>query len=174
MKRTTALSLLVPLVAAALWSRRALSDPPSRSASAVSGAGHVLASDPPAERGTPMPARTEWSGASPAILERPLPHGCEAKLLREWLRLRCSGRRFASVGVVSGDAHGVALWLAPGKDPEGGLAELILPLRPGDRRILQVTELASDALHGSGEQRLSFIVSEQWPTREAGPIVTAR
>ncbi len=166
MKRLAALLIALALAPSAR------SAPPNGAAAArpnAAGSPRDLAADPPAGGTTPMPARSEWSGGSEATPARPLPTGCEARIVREWLRLRCGKRRFASVGVISGDAKDVALWLESGKDE--GFAEFILPLRAGDRRILQVTELATDALHASGQQRLAFIVSEQWPAGDPGPTV---
>jgi hypothetical protein len=129
-------------------------------------------SDPGKTPSSPQPGAGDWKEAKPRELARPLPTGCEARSLREWLRLRCTGRRFASVGVISGDGRGVAIWVEPGKEAKDGIVEIILPLRPGDRRILQVTEMASD-VRGTGDQRASFIVSEQWVAGEPAAVVVA-
>jgi hypothetical protein len=134
---------------------------------------------PPGEERTPMPKGKEWEASEVVEVGGPLPDGCEARLLREWLRLRCVGDSPQSASLLSGAGEGIAFWLQPmrqGLMPDGkpgtlpGVTELVLALRRGDRRIVQLAT-ASEGYDGVGGHWIRFTLSEQWLDDQSGPWV---
>jgi hypothetical protein len=123
-----------------------------------------LADHPPPEERSAKPAPDEWPRARAVELERALAD-CRAHRIREWLRIRC---RVETTGVelVGGSADGVEFREAR----SAGETEIILPLRRGDRRLIQLL-----TWNGGGkytvEQDAFAVVSEIWLPGDRGPVV---
>jgi len=132
-----------------------------------------------------MPKRGEWSEARPVAFERPSAR-CTAHVVREWLRIQCGKLIAEGITLLSGDRKDVYFWISEQKFSEkdqlatawweGSLdsskwsAEIVLPLRRGDRRVMQIT--FNEAGSGYGGESHALIVSELWLEGESAPIVT--
>lgn len=89
---------------------------------------------------TAMPKGKEWSQATEVALTSGAAPGCRAYVLREWLKINCHGQE--NTGVIrqlAGSQTGVAVWVTPGVSVDhyvqpGDTAEIIFPVRRGDRR----------------------------------------
>jgi hypothetical protein len=127
--------------------------------------------DPPGPEKTKFPKREEWSSATPVHVARRVPSGCKVERLREFLRIHCAMTN-ATTSLLAGSPEGTMVW--------GGTesAELIFPLRRGDRRVFQL-ESQDGFAEGRGpygspgiiSASPTLIVQEQWLDGEAQPIV---
>lgn len=162
--------------------------------------GVALTEIPLPDDASEQPKPKDWNDAERVRLLRPLPPGCDARLIREWLRIGCSwtlasldGRqadesdpirgeaklthRPASLALISGRQAGLAMWLKPpSEDDPDSFIEIIMPLRRGDRRIIQYAEHGHpDPIKGGiGDQQLGFMVSQQWLPGMSAPWVVVR
>lgn len=126
------------------------------------------------------PKPGEWKDAEPVALARELPTSCDARLRREWLRIRCNAWNPQSGAVLTGDTENVFFFMVSGQtrmmnNPGGdasGYITLELPLRRGDRRLIQLTESDSMNYGGLGPQRVTALISVRWLDDEPGPTVT--
>ena len=128
---------------------------------------------------SPVPKLDEWLKARPVEVFR---HdynsaNCIVLRVREWLKVKCD-MRVGAIYQHSGNPEGVLFWVGPKleiyldiESKNGG--EMIFPLRPGDRRLLQFFELRQDPCVGIGFDP-SVIVDETWIEGEPGPIVVLR
>jgi hypothetical protein len=133
---------------------------------------------PPAEEST-APTAAEWEGAERVEVFGPLPDTCKAFLVREWLRIHCnnSGSAFA---VLSGSKKDVTARLVPlGLRTEtGSMTEvpgtitLQLPLRRGDRRVMQLSSTSFSEYSANAWGAPFLTISEQWLDDQPGPWVS--
>lgn len=104
----------------------------------------ALAAIPAEKSARPTPA--EWRQARPVALVYAGPRAsrCGAFLLREWLKVRCTGGTVSAVTQLGGERDGVTFWIDPPADRAANIpgdADVQLPLRRGDRRVLQLWTL---------------------------------
>lgn len=120
----------------------------------------------PSER-SPIPKAPEWSGAQRVRPTRrgPAALACRAYLVREWLRVRCPGEAFA-LSLLAGDVD-VAFWI----DPQTKEGEVMMPLRPGSKHVVQLWKAGRDAGGGFAPEPLCA-VQEHWIAGAAAPVVT--
>jgi hypothetical protein len=119
---------------------------------------------------TSAPKQREWQEGKPVELARD--HAwCAGRLVREWLRIRCFMPHVVGASLLGGDRDGTSLRMV-GKFDEHSAdsAEIVFPLRRGDRRVFQITALAENDLWG-GAESLSAMISESWVDDDRGPIV---
>ena len=119
---------------------------------------------------SPTPKLSEWLSAPLVGLSRsgPAAAGCRARLVREWMRIRCVGQVFA-VSLLAGTPEGIAFWIG---GTEGDVfGEVLMPLRRGDRRVFQLWAPGQDAA-GAFVPKPMLVVQEQWVTGER-PVVSA-
>ena len=125
---------------------------------------------------SPVPKLDEWKSAKQVeVIRRGYQSSsCVALLVREWLKIKCD-LVVGAIWLHSGSAEGVAFWVTPKEDvwtdmerPNGG--EMILPLRSGDRRLLQFFSLRHDSCRGIGHEP-SVMVDETWIEGDPAPIV---
>lgn len=140
-----------------------------------------LREQPPPSEASDHPKPDEWKKAEPVALVRPLPSSCHARLLREWLRIRCDSWNPQSGAILTGDADDVFFFMVSaqsrmmhtqGRNSEGYVT-LELPLRRGDRRLIQLTESDLMGYGGLGPQRLKMLLSVRWFDDDNGPTITA-
>jgi len=146
--------------------------PPSSSAAAAPPAdGVTLESDPPGPDKSKTPSFDEWAKASKVRLTRagPAAAPCTAYRVREWLKIRCMGIKPHAMVVLGGDAGEVSFWIDK-DDRQGG--EVILPLRKGDRRVIQIWTGSQDAA-GIFKPKPALMIQEHWLEDRASPTVTA-
>jgi hypothetical protein len=144
--------------------------------------------EPFPETRSPEPKAAEWPLVSRVTLDRSavglfVEHQgagigsgrCEARRKREWIQIRCA----FDTGVVSllgGNVDGLALRLDPEEKqdfpvfPAG--AEVVFPVRRGDRRVIEWLEAAS-GYKGLRSVEPAFVLSEQWPAGDEAPSIVA-
>lgn len=142
--------------------------------------------EPFAEARSAEPRAKEWASAPKVALDRSRaglfattsrPDTCEARRLREWVRIRCTITTGA-ISLLGGDSQGLAMRLDDFKReeflpsfPEGG--EVVFPVRRGDRRAIEWLEIAS-GYKGMTSVTPSFVLSEQWPPGDEAPTIVAQ
>ncbi|MEQ9321791.1 MAG: hypothetical protein RIF41_21665 [Polyangiaceae bacterium] len=171
LRRSLLSSCLLMLGLAALGARMtdAHAEPPSAPSAPV-----PLTEQLPSREVTPAPEAEEWNAAKRVRLARPLPSLCEAHLLREWLRIRCTPIEGIAAGaaVLSGDVDEVRFSMTrSGKYGWDSTTEVVMPLRRGDRRIVQLTR-TNGGHEGIFTQDPLLLVSADWLDETSGPVVT--
>lgn len=116
---------------------------------------------------SPAPTATEWASAKGASLTRNRAR-CQALRVREWLRVRCTGETFA-VSLLGGSNDGLAFWI--GEHEGRPFGEVQMPVRLGDRRVVQLWKTGTDAA-GASVIEPSVVIQELWLEGDAAPIVT--
>jgi hypothetical protein len=119
---------------------------------------------------TKPPSAAEWAAARPVKLTRVSPRAatCTALRVREWLRVRCPTSTFA-LSLLSGSIEGLSFWI--GTEADNAFGEVQIPLRPGDRRVVQLW--TSRPVDGGATAVDPYIVlQELWVEGEASPVVT--
>lgn len=141
---------------------------------------------PFAEERSAAPKAKEWAAAPRVALDRARPglfadttsptgSLCEARRLREWVRLRCNITTGA-ISLLGGNVDGLALRLDPVNVedfqafPNGG--EVVFPVRRGDRRVVEWLEIAF-GYKGMTSVEPRFVLSEQWPAGDERPMIVA-
>jgi hypothetical protein len=125
----------------------------------------TLEDDPPSDERTPRPTATEWRVAASVQLSRLEPR-CKAQRVREWLRITCPARRLAAMELLAGPREGVSF----DYHVNGHEQSLELPLRRGDRRVLQIVEVASWSKY-TVDYDTAFAISEEWLAGAEAPTV---
>ena len=126
--------------------------------------------DIPKER-SKAPTVEEWRDASLARsvkLTRQGDAACTAVHVREWLRVRCYGEPFA-ISLLGGSNDGLSFWI--GDENGRAFSEVQLPLRSGDRRVVQLWSAVRDAA-GTSIVTPSWVIQEHWVEGEPDPTVT--
>lgn len=116
------------------------------------------------------PTAAEWAAGRQVKLTRISPRAatCTALRVREWLRVRCPMPTFA-LSLLSGSIEGLSFWI--GTEADNAFGEVQLPLRPGDRRVVQLW--TSRAIEGGGAAvEPQIVLQELWIEGEASPVVT--
>lgn len=109
-----------------------------------------------------LPSPQEWSSAPEIIVKGSTAAGCETKLIREWLRVRCESKNpgfwYSSIRLLEG-ARGEAQMMAARQR-----ASVLLPLRPGT--VWRVGFVAS-----SYDLRAERVLKAEWREGATAPIV---
>ncbi len=125
--------------------------------------GQPLPTDP-----SKAPAPDEWDRAATVRIRAPRPIGnCGAKLLREWIAIRCEGK-MAGAGLVAGSAAGVAIAV---DEKDGTFVAITFPLRPGDRRVFEL--FGREEQYGGEWPASAMILDEQWLEGATSPEIAA-
>jgi hypothetical protein len=121
----------------------------------------------PAEKST-APKAGEWKEAPRVRLSR-VPErvtSCNAYRVREWMKIDCH-QQTAGVRLLAGSTDGITLWV-PDPDPDGdaqvnenSMAEVIFPVRSGDRRVFETVDLEFGDWDGWGTGS-SVLIEERW------------
>jgi hypothetical protein len=127
--------------------------------------------DVPEETKSPLPKAGEWNDVVRRDIAARAEYSCTLQRLREWHRIQCDCSN-ATVKLVTGTRDGVLLWAIPER------AELIFPVRRGDRRVLEVRpnpKMVSfgGPYGGMGQQDGGppLVLSETWLEGEAPTLV---
>jgi cytochrome c peroxidase len=126
-----------------------------------------FAADPPGEAASPKPTKAEWEGAEEVTLAHQSPL-CRVHRARAWVRVRCSevkGEPLAQVTLIAGPKEGVELAAAK------GVAEVIFPVRRGDRRLFEIDRLV-EAWKSWVLYDGTVVISEVWLPGAAAPEIT--
>lgn len=130
----------------------------------------TLESDVPGTEASKSPTAQEWAAATPVKLTRQSPRAssCVATRVREWVRVRCATPTFA-ISLLGGNIDGLSFWI--GGEAEGRFGEVQLPLRRGDRRVVQMWATRDDG-SGSATVAPALVLQELWAPGDASPTVT--
>jgi hypothetical protein len=169
--------------------RASESPPPVTSASSESGA--TLAASADADAGvalrsfagepfgddrTPPPTPDEWKTAKLVALDAAdVEKSCEARRLREWMRIRCKAD-MGGIRLLGGDSEGVSLRLDPMMkidDVVPGGGEVVFPVRRGDARVFEWLRMEF-GYKGSMSLNSHLVLSESWLDGEERPTIVAR
>ncbi len=139
--------------------------------------------EPFSEDRSPEPKANEWSSAPRVSIDRsswtvattdaPTSGRCDARRVREWVRIRCN-LIISAITLLGGDREGLAMRLDPTPQqewttfPEG--AEVVFPVRRGDRRVIEWLGVAF-GYHGMSALEPAFVLSEQWAPGDPGPLL---
>jgi hypothetical protein len=132
---------------------------------------------------SPRPTAKEWEGAD----EDPVgASGCVLALVREWARLRCgklddaaenNATPFASVVLLAGkrgDESATIETLDRERISPQTRATLVMPLRPGDRRVVELNEIEPGGFGYDptpSRQVPGLTLSETWLDGAPGPTL---
>jgi hypothetical protein len=163
---------------------------PSASASASNAPAppaKALEIDAPGSDVTPLPKPADWGQGHPVSLLRS-PKPCKATRLHEWLRVVCHPLVTYGIALVSGDRKDVYFWINQQHfasdqerdnawwmgelDSKKWSAEVIFPLRRGDRRLIQITGSSGESIGYGDSSPVRFFLSEHWLDDETGPVVS--
>jgi hypothetical protein len=167
---TRRVAFVLVLAATAVASAKPREGPPPRAPAPVPLA--AFAGEP-----SKKPTLAEWKEAPEVAIARrsPAAHACRVQRVREWTKVHCDVLTSA-VRQLAGNTDDVLPWVVPNHlDPtelRSG-AEVIFPLRRGDRRIFQFYELSGGAYDGFGSEP-GVVVEARWLSREAEPSVILR
>lgn len=163
----------VPLafaLAALAWARDVPAGPTDAEKPAPASPATPLAEVVFPDQKSPPPKLGEWLSAPLVGLTRvgPAAAGCRARVVREWMRIRCVGQVFA-VSLLAGTPDGIAFWIGGSEGDVFG--EVLMPLRRGDRRVFQLWAPGQDAA-GVFAPKPMLVLQEQWVAGDT-PVVTA-
>jgi hypothetical protein len=143
---------------------------PAASSAPASAAPPTFADDPPGEEKSKPPTPAEWKESARVSFDRPLPEKCEARRVREWVRLTC-GKPAASVTLVGGSADFTAS-ISPYEfgDETRGSYNIQFPVRRGEHRILEVAGVFDTTYSGPTRGLAHYVVSS-WPAGDAPALL---
>ena len=141
---------------------KAADPPPAAPEAALPIADPPIASAPPAR--TKKPSLAAWKTAPEARLARALP-ACKAQQIVEWLRIRCD-IDVSSAELLAGDPRDISF----ASIDKNAAFSVVLPLRPGDRRVIQLNYFFEFSRWGASEAGAAEI-SEMWLPGAAEPVV---
>ncbi|MEP7126835.1 MAG: hypothetical protein ABJE95_38245 [Byssovorax sp.] len=136
---------------------------PEKQADPPSPAPTVAAAAAPAER-TKKPTLAAFQTAPEIKLARSIKE-CKAQQIAEWLRIRCD-IEVSSASLLAGDVHDVAF----SPLDKNAAFSVVLAVRPGDRRVIQLNHFFSFSRWGASEAGAAEI-SEMWLPGAAAPVV---
>ena len=121
--------------------------------------------------GTPSepPTKAEWATAKTVRMHRGGLGPCKARLLREWLELRCES--LIGAGLVAGDPAGVTI--SAYGDPINGQTTLVvaqLPVRRGEARIVSFLGVSFESYEGISFEEAGLL-SVLWRPGRPEPVL---
>lgn len=114
------------------------------------------------------PARTEWASSEPLAEVG----GCKVRRKGRHVQIGCPS--YVDMVPIAGSLIGVERYYGPKQEAwqEHGPPFLVLPLQPGDRRVIQLT--AEEAVGKWGTRTVSAgIVQVHWLDGDEGPTISA-
>lgn len=128
----------------------------------------------PEETKSPLPKPDEWKDIVRRDVAIRSEYTCTMQRLREWHRITCDCSN-ALVALVAGTRDGVSVWATEER------AQILFPVRRGDRRVLQVTPHAKivggmGPYGGPGEVPGGppIVISETWLEGDDAPILVVQ
>ena len=126
---------------------------------------------------TPPPQKAEWAAAPRVTLDPSLPQsGCLAWRVREWVKLRCTSDGFGAIRLLGGKRDGLQTTLLATRnefEEVAGEAELVIPVRRGDARVIEIMTL-DFGYKGSMSVSPWRVISEHWPAEDDRPSFSMR
>ncbi|MEZ4298550.1 MAG: hypothetical protein R3B70_26600 [Polyangiaceae bacterium] len=121
------------------------------------------------------PSGAEWQSATAVrfTAKGPRARMCKMVRVREWVKVRCD-RQTTAVTQLGGAAEGAFFWLPQPKDsePAPATAEVMFPLRPGDRRVFEL--FSYGPAYGGSMISPGLVLQEHWIAGEKAPVIVIR
>ncbi len=133
----------------------------------------------PEEKSKP-PRPAEWKEAPRVRVTRVAQRitDCSASRVREWIKIHCD-RKTAGIRLIAGSTDGIALWvpepIPTAADPTqlgtlGRFAEIVFPVRRGDRRVFETLDFVFGDWEGWGTSS-GVLVEERWAEGAKNPEI---
>jgi hypothetical protein len=126
---------------------------------------------------TPAPKSAEWESAPTVTLDPSMKeYLCEARRIREWVRLSCRNGSFGAIRLLGGERDGMQTRLGDAQtefEEFAGTAELVIPVRRGDARVIELMSIEF-GYKGSMSVAPWMVVSEMWPAEDERPTFVLR
>lgn len=127
---------------------------------------------PAAEEKPKVPGFADWQTAAPVRFTRrgPRAKGCRMLRVREWVKVRCEGQATA-IALMGGKTDGAFLWMPQAKESEPAptSAEVMFPLKPGDRRVFEL--FSYGPAYGGSMISPGLVLQEHWVAGEPAPVI---
>jgi len=122
-----------------------------------------------------VPQAPEWKTATRVQFasKGPRAKGCRMYRVREWLKVHCDGQTTA-VGLMGGTVGGAYMYLPPAKEgePAPTSADVIFPMREGDRRVFELFSFGPT--YGGSMISPGLVLQEHWIAGDPAPTVVLR
>lgn len=109
------------------------------------------------------PKLSDWTKATRVRFTSrgPRAQSCRAWRFQEWIKVHCDTRTTAT-SLLAGSFKGVSMWLRepPAGSPAPEAAEVIFPIRPGDRRIFEFFSFGET--YGGSMVSPGLVLQEYW------------
>lgn len=131
---------------------------------------------PPAPEKPLAPKEAEWRASAVAVkftARGPRAKNCRLLRLREWLKVRCEAQ-ITAISLLGGNIDRAYFWLPQQKEgePSPTSAEVIFPIKPGDRRIIELFSFGP--AYGGSMISPGPVLQEHWIAGEPAPTVVIR
>lgn len=127
---------------------------------------------PPAGDRPQPPKPAEWQSATRVAFTRQGPRAkrCRMHRVREWARVHCDGQTTA-IGLMGGAPAGAFFGLPEAKEgePAPTAADVMFPLRVGDRRVFEL--FSYGPAYGGSKIAPGLVLQEHWVSGEPAPVV---
>lgn len=125
---------------------------------------------------TPLPKIADWKGAEAVTIEGSDVR-CKAVHVHEWLRIRCNSSGIENVSLLAGTRDNTFLGITAANTDmflPDTTADIILPVRVGDRREIQVLGAVGGGYGGMLSPEAEVIVTEYWLASDEPPVIVIR
>lgn len=124
------------------------------------------------EKDNKTPKLSDWQSATRVRITRrgPRAQGCRAWRKNAWLKVHCDARTTA-VSLLGGAFKGVSMWMRepPAGAPAPEAAEIVFPIRPGDRRIVEFFSFGET--YGGSMVSPGLMLQEYWLEGASAPTI---
>lgn len=124
------------------------------------------------EKDSKTPKMSDWQAATRVKITRrgPRAENCRAWRTRAWLKVHCDVRTTA-VSLLGGAFKGISMWMRdpPAGSPSPESSEVIFPIRPGDRRIVEFFSFGET--YGGSMVSPGIILQEYWLEGASAPTL---
>lgn len=124
------------------------------------------------EKDNKTPKLSDWQTATRVRITRrgARAENCRAWRTRAWIKVHCDVRTTA-VSLLGGAFKGVSMWM---RDPPAGApapeaAEVIFPMKPGDRRVLEFFSFGET--YGGSMVSPGLMLQEYWLEGTSAPTI---
>lgn len=124
------------------------------------------------EKDNKTPKMADWQTATRVRMTRrgPRAENCRAWRTRAWMKVHCDTRTTA-VSLLGGVFKGVSMWMRepPAGAPAPEASEVIFPIRPGDRRIVELFSFGET--YGGSMVSPGLVLQEYWLEGASAPTI---
>lgn len=124
------------------------------------------------EKDSKTPKMRDWQAATRVKITRrgPRAEGCRAWRTGAWIKVHCDVRTTA-VSLLGGAFKGISMWMRepPAGSPSPESSEVIFPIRPGDRRIMEFFSFGET--YGGSMVSPGIVLQEYWLEGASAPTL---